>query len=292
MKKILSYISLTLLIIFSCVGCSEEENVSQSIEKVNENTNFEKNSEEISKEEMTEKKVTADDVEMLIKQALNEGLTSETITKVDNMYSKLNAAEKEQVSSYSKYQDALKKYKVKSFTTKITSCVDNVTGFEYSIDEFDDSISIMTKIGWTSQNVSSDGYMFMQAPSISVYFSDSGEPDVMLVLFWTYASTNFLDAYALRDEELILLGADSLRVKLKLEYVDSDYDDLNITNFAININDTNSDSIVDVINSGTVVARLNAVNNQGVLPQATLDAECKKYIVDAIKLYEDILATI
>ena len=295
MKKRIIYISLILLITFSCIGCSKEEKTSQSTEKTEQNTeiNSGKNNEETSKEkETTEKKVTAADVEALIKQAMDEGLTNEAITEIDNTYSKLNAAEKEQVYSYAKYQSSLIKYKVDGYTNKITSCVNDATGFMYSVDEFDDSISIVPTNGYTSQTVSSDGYMFVQAPGISVSFSDNGEPDVSFVLFWTYASNSFLDTYALRDEELILLGEDSSRVKLTLKYIDSNYDDVNTTDFIIFIDDTNSSSIVEVMNSGTVVARLNAANNNGILPQATLDNDCKTEIVNSIQLYESILTAI
>lgn len=295
MKKKIIYISLMLLITFTCVGCSKEEKTAQSTEKAEQNSenNSEKNTEETSKEkETTEKKVTADDVEALIKKAMDEGLTDDAITEIDSMYSKLNAAEKEEVSSYAKYQSSLIKYKVDNYTNKITSCVDNTTGFKYSVDEFDDTISITSTNGHTSQTVSSDGYMFIQTPAISVSFSDNGEPKVSFILFWTYASNSFLDAYALSNEELILLGEDSSRVNLTLKYMDSNYDDVNTTDFVIYIDDTNISSIIEVLNSGTVVARLNAANNNGVLPQATLDDACKTEIVNAIKLYESISAAV
>lgn len=284
-----------LLMTFACAGCSKEEKTSKSTEKAEQNSeiNSEKNTEETSKEkETTEKKVTAADVEALIKKAMDEGLTNDAITEIDNMYSKLNAAEKEEVSSYAKYQSSLVKHKVDGYTNKITSCVDNATGFEYSVDEFDDTISITSTNGYTSQTVSSDGYMFIQVPAISISFSDEGKPNVSFILLWTYASNSFLDAYALSDEELILLGEDSSRVNLTLKYTDSNYDDVNTTDFVIYIDDTNRSSIVEVLNSGTVVARINAANNNGILPQATLDDACKTEIVNAIQLYESISAVI
>lgn len=286
MKRKISSILAVVMSISLCFGCGKKE---MTEEKDSQNTEQIEQSTQIETELVTEKKITATDVEELIQGTLKEGLTGDSITEIEELYSKLTEIDKKQVSSYTTYQERKKTYYIGQYTEEITKYIKSIGKFQYEIDEFDDSISIAPISPNSSQTIKEDGYAMAQMPVLVVSFNDEGKPSPYLWCFWYYFSAHFLDVYSISDQELILLASNSSRVNLKLTYVDVTCDDTNKSEFSIHINESNCDKILDIMKNTEVKARINKLNNQSVYPQVVLDDVCKDNITNLINLYKEII---